>query len=127
VEKEFKQDEGDPHIKHQRRALHEEMLHEAAIEHVPKSNVVVVNPTHLAIAMKYDEKTMQAPQVTAKGQNRMAQTIIQIAKENKVPIMRNVPLAHSLFELEVGRDIPEDLYEAVAEVLNWVYQLSQQE
>lgn len=127
VEKEYKQDEGDPHIKHQRRALHEEMLHESAAEHVPKANAVVVNPTHLAIALQYDEKTMNAPKVTAKGQNKMAELIISLAKENKVPIMRNIPLAHSLFSLEVGRDIPEDLYEAVAEVLNWVYQLSQQE
>ncbi len=124
VEKEFKQDEGDPHIKHQRRALHEEMLHESAVEHVPKADVVVVNPTHLAVAMQYDEKTMNAPRVTAKGQNKMAQTIIELAKQHKVPVLRNVPLAHSLFELEVGRDIPEDLYETVAEVLNWVYQLS---
>ena len=69
------------------------------------------------------EATMQAPQVTAKGQDSMALEIIDIAKKNQVPVVRNIGLAHSLFDLEIGHDIPEDLYEAVAEVLNFVYQL----
>ena len=127
VEKEYKQDEGDPHIKHQRKALHEEMLHESAAEQVPKADVVVVNPTHLAVALQYDERTMNAPKVTAKGQNNMAGRIIDLAKKHLVPVMLNIGLAHSLFEVEVGRYIPEDLYEAVAEVLNWVYQLARVE
>ena len=128
VEKEFKQDEGDPHIKHQRRHLHQELLSEgAAINEVPNANVVVVNPTHLAIALRYDEKSMGAPRVTCKGRELIAHQMIATAKRHKVPVLRNVPLAHSLIEIETGRDIPEDLYEAVAEVLNFVYQLAQAE
>ncbi|MGH9721695.1 MAG: type III secretion system export apparatus subunit SctU [Bryobacteraceae bacterium] len=126
VEKEYKQEEGDPHIKGHRRQLHRELLNESMIENVPEADVVVVNPAHLAIALKYDGKAMSAPRVTAKGQELSAKRIIELARRSGVPVMRNVPLAHSLYELEVGRDIPEDLYEAVAEVLNWVYQLSQE-
>lgn len=124
VHREYKQDEGDPHIKHQRKHIHQEMLNEAAVHRVPKSTVVVVNPTHLAIALLYDEQTMAAPRIVAKGQNNAAQRIIALAKKHGRPIVRNVPLAHSLFALEIESDIPEELYEAVAEVLNWVYQLA---
>jgi len=127
VQKEYKEEEGDPHVKHMRKQLHEELLAEGMMENVPKAQVVVVNPTHLAIAVRYEENTMNAPQVTAKGQVLMAQKIVELAKRHRVPILRNVTLAHSLFELEVGREIPEDLYEAVAEVLNWVYQLARTE
>lgn len=127
VEKEYKQDEGDPHIKHQRKHFFEEMLNESAVEHVPQADAVVVNPTHLAIALKYDDKTMYAPRVTAKGREHLAKKILELAKKHNVPVMRNVPLAHSLYEIDVGRDIPEDMYEAVAEVLNWVYQLKSKE
>ena len=90
-----------------------------------RADVVVVNPTHLAIAIQYDEPSMNAPQVTAKGQDTMAKRIIDLAKKSGVPVTRNVPLAHSLFQLDLGSEIPADLYEAVAEVLNWVYQLAQ--
>ncbi len=127
VQKEFKEEEGDPHIKHMRKQVHEEILAESMVENVPKADVVVVNPTHLAVALQYDEQTMNAPKVTAKGQLTMAERIVALAKKNGVPIMRNVGLAQSLYEVEIGRDIPEDLYEAVAEVLNWVYQLAQAE
>jgi flagellar biosynthesis protein FlhB len=89
--------------------------------------VVVVNPTHLAIAVQYDDATMNAPAVTAKGQANMAQRIIKLANESGVPITRNIPLAHGLFQVELGQEIPEELYDAVAEVLNWVYHLAQAE
>ncbi len=124
IKQEFKEQEGDPHVKHQRRHLFEQMMHESVAHNVPRATVVVANPTHLAIALRYDEKNMPAPQVTAKGQDSMALKIIEIAKENEIPVIRNVGLAHSLFDLEIGHDIPEDLYEAVAEVLNFVYQLA---
>jgi flagellar biosynthesis protein FlhB len=78
----------------------------------------------LAIALRYDEAAMQAPTVTAKGQDSMALKIIDIAKEHKVPVVRNIGLAHTLFDLEIGHEIPEDMYEAVAEILNFVYQLA---
>lgn len=124
VKKEYKEDEGDPHIKHQRKHLHQQLLAENMVKNVPKANVVVVNPTHLAIALRYNEATMVAPQVTAKGERLIAQTIISIARKNQVPIVRNVPLAHSLIEVEEGNEIPEGLYEPVAEILNWVYELA---
>jgi flagellar biosynthetic protein FlhB len=127
VQKEYKDEEGDPNIKHMRHQLHEELLANAMVEKVPKADAVVVNPTHLAIAIEYDEGSMNAPLVTAKGQRTIAERIIAIAREHRVPIVRNVPLAHSLFAVEIGGEIPEDLYEAVAEVLNWVYQLAEEQ
>jgi flagellar biosynthesis protein FlhB len=127
VQKEFKEDEGDPHMKHLRKHLHEQMLANDVVVKVPEANVVVVNPTHIAVAIEYDEGAMNAPVVSAKGQEQLAQRIIALARQHGVPIIRQVPLARSLFELEIGREIPEDLYAAVAEVLNWVYALTQQE
>jgi len=88
---------------------------------------VVANPTHFAIALRYQEASMQAPLVTAKGQDSMALQILDIAKQHSVPVVRNIGLAHSLFDLDIGHEIPEDLYEAVAEVLNFVYQLAAEE
>lgn len=127
VEKEYKEEEGDPHVKYRRKQLHEELLATSMVENVPKADVVVVNPTHLAVAVQYDEQTMNAPEITAKGQNTMAERIVELARENHVPIMRNIGLAWSLFEIENGREIPEELYQAVAEVLNWVYQLTEKQ
>jgi len=124
VKQEYKEQEGDPHVKHMRKHLFQQMMHESVAHNVPKATVVVANPTHLAVALRYDEAHMQAPRVTAKGQDSMALRILEIARENKVPVVHNIGLAHSLFDLEIGLDIPEDLYEAVAEVLNFVYQLA---
>ena len=127
VTQEYKQSEGDPHVKHQRKHMFREMMNEDIHVKVPKADAVVVNPTHMAIAIQYDEKAMMAPKVTAKGQFQKAEKIIEIAKKYRVPIMRNIELAHKLYEVDVGADIPESLYEAVAEVLNWVYELAQME
>lgn len=124
IKQEFKEMEGDPHVKHMRKHLFEQMMHESVAHNVPKATVVVANPTHYAIALRYDEATMQAPRVTAKGQDSMALRILDIAGQHKVPVVRNIGLAHALYDLEIGHDIPEDLYEAVAEVLNFVYQLA---
>lgn len=124
IKQEYKEQEGDPHVKHQRKHMFQQMMHESVTHNVPKATAVVANPTHLAVAVRYDELTMQAPEVTAKGQDSMALKILEIAKEHKVPIVHNIGLAHSLFDLEIGHEIPEDLYEAVAEVLNFVYQLA---
>ncbi len=124
IKQEYKESEGDPHVKHQRKHLFEQMMHESVAHNVPKATVIIANPTHLAIAIRYDERNMQAPQITAKGQDSMALRIIDIAKKSQVPVVRNIGLAHSLFDLEIGHEIPEDLYEAVAEVLNFVYQLA---
>lgn len=127
VKKEYKEDEGDPHVKHERRRLHRELLAEASTANVKRAQVVVVNPTHVAVALEYEEKVMNAPRVAAKGRELRAQRIIELAREFNIPIMRNEPLARTLFEVDIGQEIPEALYEAVAEVLNWLYQLKQEE
>ncbi len=123
VKREYKEDEGDPLIKSKRKQMHQEMAMSDVAQQVKASDVVVTNPTHIAIAIKYDQAEMVSPQIMAKGQRLFAQTIREIAAEYDVPIMRNVPLAWTLIELEVGDEIPEDLYRAVAEVLAFVYRL----
>jgi flagellar biosynthesis protein FlhB len=127
VKQEYKESEGDPHVKQMRKHFFEQLMHESVADNVPKATVIVANPTHYAVAVRYDEVKMQAPQITAKGQDAMALKILEIAKKNEVPVVRNIALAHSLYDLEIGHDIPEDLYEAVAEVLNFVYQLAAME
>lgn len=126
VKREYKQDEGDPHIKGQRRQMHQELAMGDVRQAVASSDAVVTNPTHLAVAIKYDETEMMAPQIVAKGQRLFAQMIREVAEEHQVPIVRNVPLAWSLIELEVGDEIPEDLYAAVAETLLFVYRLKKE-
>jgi type III secretion YscU/HrpY family protein len=127
VQKEYKEDDGDPHIKHLRKHLHEELLANDVTKKVPKAAVVVVNPTHIAVAIEYDESAMNAPIVSAKGKMVIAERIIALAREHHIPIVRQIALARSLYKVEVDSEIPEDLYGAVAEVLNWVYTLSQEE
>ncbi len=124
VKQEFKQQEGDPQYKGMRKQLHQEISMHNMVEEVRNADVVVVNPKHIAVALKYDRKSMNAPQISAKGHDLWAKQIIEVAKQFGVPIMRNVPLAHSLDELEIGDEVPESLYEAVAEVLNWVYKMA---
>jgi flagellar biosynthesis protein FlhB len=124
VKKEYKEDEGDPHIKHQRKHLHQQLVTQGMLGNLPRAKAVVVNPTHLAIALEYEETIMAAPQIAAKGQMRIARQIVEIARQNRIPIVRNVPLAHSLFTLEIGEEIPEELYQAVAEIFNWVQELA---
>ena len=126
VKREYKQDEGDPLIKSMRRQLHQELAMGDVRRAVAASDVVITNPTELAVAVKYDDKEMMAPQVMAKGQRLFAQKIREIAEEEGIPIMRNVPLAWSLIELDVGDDIPEDLYAAMAEVLVIVYRMKEE-
>jgi len=121
VKREHKQQEGDPMMKGERKRLHQEVLQHSMVENVKNADVVIVNPTHLAIAIRYKKGEMGAPEVAAKGQRLVAKQIIEVAKQYKIPIMRNVPLAHALIELEIGDGVPEELYTAVAEVLNWVY------
>jgi flagellar biosynthetic protein FlhB len=110
-------------IKGQRRQLAEELLLHGSIEDVKNADVVIVNPDHIAVAIRYDEDEEAAPRVIAKGQRLIAEQIKEVAKQFGVPVMRNVPLAHALHDVDVGHEIPEDLYEAVAEVLNFIYEL----
>lgn len=126
VKEEYKETEGDPLIKGARRQIHREILMQSMMAAVKKADAVVVNPTHIAVALQYDRGTMNAPTVVAKGAELMAAHIRQLADEAGVPIMRDVPLAHALYDLELEAEVPEELYEAVAVVLRWVYQLAEE-
>lgn len=123
VKREYKQDEGDPLIKSARKHLHQELAMSDTRQAVSASDAVITNPTELAIAIKYDDKEMAAPQIMAKGQRIFAQMIRSVAEELHVPVIQNVPLAWTLIELEIGDEIPEELYAAVAEILVVVYKM----
>ncbi len=127
VKREHKQEEGDPQIRTRRRQIHREILTQKIVERVPQATALVVNPTHLAVALRYDAKTMEAPEVTAKGQEQLAEKMIKLAKDHGVAVVRNVPLAHSLYRLDIDTQIPEELYDAVAEIVTWVYDLTQRD
>src|ERR671917_111016 len=126
VREEYKETEGNPLHKSLRRQRHREILMQAMMAAVRRANVVVVNPTHLAVALSYERDTMGAPTVLAKGAELMAAQIRKIAEESQVPIMRDVPLARALYELEIDEEVPEELYESVAVVLRWVYKLAEE-
>lgn len=118
VKREYKDAEGDPQIKAARERAHQEMLAAAAVGNVKKATVVVVNPTHLATALRYDEEQGDAaPVVVASGEGDLAARIVAAARDYAVPIVQDVALARALAELQIGDAIPEALYEAVAEIL----------
>jgi flagellar biosynthetic protein FlhB len=124
VRQELKETEGDPQIKARIRALQREAARRRMMAEVPKADVVVTNPAHYAVALRYRERTMRAPRVVAKGSMLLAERIVELAREAEVPVLRSPPLARALYHhAEIGRDIPAALYTAVAEVLAWVYQL----
>ncbi|MEN6521612.1 MAG: flagellar biosynthesis protein FlhB [Armatimonadota bacterium] len=126
VKEEYKRSEGDPQIKSKIRQRQREMARHRMIQDVSKADFVVTNPTHFAVAIKYDPSKMAAPVVLAKGQRLLALKIREVATANGVPIIENPPVARFLYKnVEVGQPIPEDLYQAVAEMLAYVYQLSQ--
>jgi flagellar biosynthetic protein FlhB len=125
VKQEWKEMEGDPYIKARRRQMHREIMSQSVASAVKSANVIVANPTHLAVALKYENGSTGAPIVVAKGADFMAAQIRQIADEAGIPITRNVPLARTLYELEIEEEIPEELYEAVAIVLRWVFEMSE--
>jgi len=125
VKEEMRRMEGDPKIKQRRRQLAMQALRAKLKKDVPTADVVVTNPTEFAVALKYDSQSMHAPRVIAKGQGYMAQRIREIAVEAGVPILERKPLARALYKMvEVGREIPEQFYSAVAEILAYVYELS---
>ena len=124
VKDEYKQMEGDPKVKSRIRQVQREMAARRMMAAVPNADVVITNPTHLAVAIKYNAKEMFAPQVVAKGAGLVAEKIKAIAMENNVPVVENKPLARTLFKsTEVDDFVPADLYRAVAEVLAYVYRL----
>ncbi|MCG8530920.1 MAG: type III secretion system export apparatus subunit SctU [Desulfovibrionales bacterium] len=121
VKREFKEMEGDPHIKSKRKQIHQEMVMNDNMQKVKKSSVLITNPTHIAVAVFYDEDETDLPVITAMGKDFMALRMIEAAKEAGVPIMRNVPLARDLWEQgNLMQYIPSELIEPIAEVLKWV-------
>lgn len=123
IKEEFKQTEGNPQIKGKIKERQRALALRRMMQEVPKATAVITNPTHFAVAIKY-EKTMSAPEVVAKGQDFLAERIKQVARENRVTVVENKPLARALYAtVEVGSVIPPELYQAVAEVLAYVFRL----
>jgi flagellar biosynthesis protein FlhB len=128
IKREHKESEGDPQLKAARERAHHEMLASATIANVKTATVVVVNPTHIACALRYDEESGdEAPVVVASGHGELAEKIIEAARQYGVPVLRDVPLARALAELEIGDAIPEALYEAVAEILREAWDETERE
>lgn len=124
VKEEYKQMEGDPQIKSKIKQKQREMSRRRMIDSVGDATVVITNPTHLAVAIKYEEGNMEAPQVVAKGADLLAMKIKEKARESDVPIIENKPLARMIYEqVEIDKYIPQDMYQAVAEILAMVYKL----
>ena len=124
VKDEYKNQEGDPQIKGKQRQRMQEASRRRMMQQLPQADVVITNPTHYAVAIKYDQEVYDAPYVVAKGADYLAQKIKETAKENHIEIVENKPLARMLYaNVEVGGVVPPELYQAVAEVLAFVYHL----
>jgi flagellar biosynthetic protein FlhB len=124
IKDEHKQAEGDPLIKSKIRQRQRSMALRRMMQELPKADVIITNPTHFAVAIRYDPNDMSAPTVIAKGQDYMALKIREIAKKHRIITMENKPLARALYsQVEIGQQIPEELFKAVAEVLAYVYKL----
>lgn len=122
VKDEYKNMEGDPQIKGRQRSKMREVSQKRMMQDVPKADVVITNPTHFAVALSYDAEAAKAPVVVAKGEDYLAQKIKEVARENNVSIVENKPLARMLYHnVDIGAEIPPELYQAVAEVLAEVY------
>lgn len=120
---EFKESEGDPQLKARVRALQQEMARNRMMAEVPKADVIITNPTHLSIAIRYEQGQMDAPQVVAKGADHLALKIRELAREHNVPLVENVAVARALYKVDVGAVVPEQMFKAVAEILAYVYSL----
>jgi type III secretion protein U len=120
IRQEIKESEGDPHVKQQRRQAHEEWSQRNAASAASQANVLVVNPTHVAIAIDYDRETCPVPTIAAKGEDHVARAMREAAQDAGVPVVRNVPLARDLLaRAEVGELVPADLFDVIAEVVLW--------
>lgn len=125
VKREYKESEGSPEIKSKRKEIHQEILNSA--ENTSKSDVVIKNPTHLAIGLRYRQESTPLPLVTVKGRGGHARFIVKIAEKEGIPVLENVPLAHALYQLNITDFIPGELIEPVAEVFRWVQEIKEQE
>ncbi len=124
IKDEYKNSEGDPHVKSALRQRRMQMLQRGAMDSVAEADFVVRNPTHVACALKYDAQTMMSPTLLVKGAELIAKEIIRIAEENNVPVVDNAPVARALYRMvEIGQQIPPELFKAVAEILLFVYNL----
>jgi flagellar biosynthesis protein FlhB len=124
IKDEYKKSEGDPLIKGKIRERQRRMAMQRMMQEVPKADVVITNPTHFAVAIRYDASNMQAPTVIAKGTDYVALKIKEVAKENNIITMENKPLARAIYaQVEIGESIPAELFQAVAEVLAYVYKV----
>lgn len=124
LKEEYKEMEGDPQIKARIREMQRRLLSRKMIQDVPKADVVITNPTHIAVAIQYDGNFMSAPVVLAKGEGLFAQKIREVAKENNIYIIENKPLAREIYKrVEVGDEIPVELWSAVAKILSMVYEM----
>lgn len=124
IKDEYKQTEGDPQIKNRIRTLQQQRARQRMMQKVPKADVVIRNPTHFAVAIKYDQSVNRAPLVIAKGADNLALMIVKVAEENGVYVTENKPLARALYEtVDLDREVPEQFYRAIAEVLAFVYNL----
>lgn len=126
VKREYKEMEGDPLIKGKRKQLHRELAMQDTVQKARKASVVVTNPTRLAVALFYDKEKTKLPVILTKGEDLLAKRIIEVAREEGIPIMQNVPLAQDLYEHgQIDQYIPSELIQPVAEVLRWVQQLKE--
>lgn len=124
IRDEFKEQDGDPHVKNRIRQQQRAMSRRRMMADVPKADVIVTNPTHYAVALQYNDQKMSAPKVLAKGAGEIALKIRELGNEHRIPMLEAPPLARALYRhSEIGQQIPATLYAAVAEVLAWVYQL----
>lgn len=121
VKREYKDSEGDPQIKSQRKQLYRQLMNQNTLENVRRAKVLITNPTHYAVALDYDEEKTPLPVVIAKGEGALALRMMEVAKEEGIPIMQNVPLARALYrDAAENAYVPRDLLQPVAEVLRWV-------
>ncbi len=124
IKEEYKQTEGDPQVKGKIKELQRRMAQQRMMQQVPNADVVIRNPTHFAVALRYKLGEDEAPVVLAKGQDFLAQRIVEVAEEHNIAVVENVPVARALYaNTEVGREIPPELYGAVAEVMVFLYKL----
>jgi len=123
VKEEFKETEGDPLVKSQIKSIQRQMAQRRMMSEVPTADVVITNPTHISVAIRYNSEEMDAPTVIAKGAGIVAMNIRNIARENNVPIIENPPVARLLHKIDLGMTVPEELFKAVAEILAHVYSL----
>lgn len=124
LKEEYKETEGDPHLKAQIRSIQQEMARKRMMADVPQADVIITNPTHISVAIRYDSSEMDSPIIIAKGADFIAMKIREIARQHEIPLVENPPVARLLHKLDIGDSVPEDLFKVIAEILAHVYSLT---